>query len=199
LWRERERPRIVLRHPETRRRRERHRAAAVSRVKSCYLPRKRLAFHPAKFEPAFSLARSDWQKRDTEQCVVAHSSEDYSHVVLSCSPYYSLLGMRESIVQAGSGPAGPPLVLALEVVSWRTAWRISEKYDQVASTDVPETALEVLSTFERTCICLASQLDSEVVATPCDHLIHCDSSHQSHVGIALGCPYCHDSRPHSQR
>jgi len=39
------------------------------------LYRKRLAFHPAKFEPAFSLARSDWQKRDTEQCAIAHGSE----------------------------------------------------------------------------------------------------------------------------
>jgi hypothetical protein len=65
-----------LRHPEIRRRRERHRAAAVSRVGARYLPRKRLAFPRAKFEPASTLARSDWQKRDTEQCAIAHSSEN---------------------------------------------------------------------------------------------------------------------------
>lgn len=66
---------VRLRYPETRRRRERHHAATVSRVGARCLPRKRLALHPAKSEPASRLARSDWQKRDTEQCAIAHSSE----------------------------------------------------------------------------------------------------------------------------
>ena len=69
---------VRLRHPETRRRRERHHAAAVSRVGTRYLPRssKRLTFHPAKFEPASTPACSDWQKRNTEQYAIAHSSEN---------------------------------------------------------------------------------------------------------------------------
>ena len=40
-----------------------------------HCPRKRLAFPRAKFEPASTLARSDWQARNTEQCAIAHSSE----------------------------------------------------------------------------------------------------------------------------
>ena len=66
---------VRLRHPETRRRRERHGAAAVSHVGACYLPRKRLAFHPAIFEPVSSLARSDWQKGGYRAVCIAHSSE----------------------------------------------------------------------------------------------------------------------------
>jgi hypothetical protein len=38
------------------------------------LPRKRLAFHPAKFEPALTLARSDWQKRHVDEDAIAHGS-----------------------------------------------------------------------------------------------------------------------------
>jgi hypothetical protein len=68
-----ERVRLCL--TETRRRRERHRAAAVSRVEARYLLRKRLAFHPAKFEPALTLARSDWQKRHVNEDAIAHGSE----------------------------------------------------------------------------------------------------------------------------
>ena len=52
-----------------------HRAAAVSRVEARYLPRKRLACHPAKFEPALTLARSDWQKRHVDEDAIAHGSE----------------------------------------------------------------------------------------------------------------------------
>lgn len=31
--------------------------------------------HLAELEPALTLARSDWQKRDAEQCAIAHDSE----------------------------------------------------------------------------------------------------------------------------
>ena len=83
--------RVRLCLTETRRRRERHRAVAVSRVEARYLARKRLAFYPAKFEPALTLARSDWQKRHVDEDAIAHGSEiPFEHLILLrlCGPDY---------------------------------------------------------------------------------------------------------------
>jgi hypothetical protein len=77
--------RVRLCLTETRRRRGGHRAAAVSRVEARYLPRKRLAFHPAKFESALTLARSDWQKRHVDEDAIAHGSEMISSVEGQCA------------------------------------------------------------------------------------------------------------------
>jgi hypothetical protein len=46
---------------------------------------KRLAFHPARFEPALILARSDWQKRYVDEDAIAHGSEMISSVEGQCA------------------------------------------------------------------------------------------------------------------
>lgn len=51
--------------------------------------------------------------RTIREFVANHRELDYSHVVLSCFPYCASLGVRESIVQAGSNPVWPRLVLVV--------------------------------------------------------------------------------------
>ena len=57
--------------------------------------------------------------------VANHRESDYLHVVLLRLPYYSLLGVRESIVQAGSDPIGPLFVLVLVYVYGIVFWQIA--------------------------------------------------------------------------
>jgi hypothetical protein len=52
-------------------------------------------FHPAKFEPALTLARSDWQKRHVDEDAIAHGSE--AHHLREIDTIPEEAGARRSI------------------------------------------------------------------------------------------------------